>query len=129
MTTTLCKAERQNKRSIIGELFGSGGKSISAFPLRVVYKPIEKNNEYPVSILVSVPKRLFKRAVKRNRIKRQIREAYRLNKDILLHELGHQSYGMVIAFIWQDKEMHTSEEINFKIKNILLRIGKKIHQS
>lgn len=128
MTATLCKAERQNKRSVIGKLFESGGKSISAFPLRVVYMPIGKDSEYPVNILVSVPKRLFKRAVKRNRVKRQIREAYRLNKDILLQALTDQPHGMVLAFIWLDKELHPSEEVSRRVKSLLHRIAEKTIQ-
>ena len=128
MTATLCKAERQNKHSVIGKLFESGGKSISAFPLRVVYMPLAKDDEFPVSILVSVPKRLFKRAVKRNRVKRQVREAYRLNKDILLKALADQPHGMVLAFIWLDKELHSSEEIGRKMRNLLHRIAEKTLQ-
>ena len=107
----------------------SGGKSIQAFPLRVVYMPVEKNCEHPISILISVPKRLFKRAVKRNHIKRQIREAYSLNKEILQQAIDSQPYGMVIAFIWQDKNQHSSEDINFRIKGLLQRIAKKTNQS
>lgn len=129
MTATLCKAERQNKRSVIGKLFESGGKSISAFPLRVVYMPIAKDSEYPVNILVSVPKRLFKRAVKRNRVKRQIREAYRLNKDILLQPLTSQPHGMVLAFIWLDKELHPSDEVGRRVRSLLHRIAEKSIQS
>ena len=55
---------------------GGVSKSFSIFPIRVVYMPVEQG-EVPASILISVSKRRFKRAVKRNRVKRQIREAYR----------------------------------------------------
>ena len=57
---------------------GGVSKSFSIFPIRVVYMPVEQG-EAPASILISVSKRRFKRAVKRNRVKRQIREAYRKN--------------------------------------------------
>ena len=53
---------------------GGVSKSFSIFPIRVVYMPVEQG-EAPASILISVSKRRFKRAVKRNRVKRQIREA------------------------------------------------------
>ena len=59
---------------------GGVSKSFSIFPIRVVYMPVEQG-EAPASILISVSKRRFKRAVKRNRVKRQIREAYRKNKS------------------------------------------------
>ena len=65
---------------------GGVSKSFSIFPIRVVYMPVEQG-EAPASILISVSKRRFKRAVKRNRVKRQIREAYRKNKYLLVDEL------------------------------------------
>ena len=70
---TLCKAERLNSKILIGKMFEGGvSKSFSIFPIRVVYMPVEQG-EAPASILISVSKRRFKRAVKRNRVKRQIR--------------------------------------------------------
>ena len=127
-TGTLCKAERLYRRTIIGKLFEGGGKSISAFPLRVVYMPVERDEAAPVSILVSVPKRHFKHAVKRNRVKRQVRESYRLNKHILLDALSDKPYGVALAFIWLDKELHSSEYLTSKIKSLLGRIADKIQQ-
>lgn len=122
---TLRKAERLHKRSIINKLFKSGSKSFPIFPIRTVFMPVKKDGETPVSILISVPKRLFKRAVKRNRIKRQIREAFRKNKHILHSALQEKPYNLVIAFIWLDKELHESTEIEDKMKSILYRIAEK----
>lgn len=126
---TLCKAERQNKRTIIGRLFESGSKSFPAFPIRVVFMPIEKNEEAPVSILVSVPKKHFRRAVKRNYVKRQIREAYRKNKHILLSAIENQPCGMVLAFIWLDKELRSTAEVEMKVKALLIRIAERIERN
>ena len=57
---------------------------MSAFPIRVVYRLVEPQpNAAQIQMLVSVPKKHFKRAVKRNRVKRQIREAYRKHKHVL----------------------------------------------
>lgn len=123
---TLRKAERQNKQLVIGKLFEGEGKSISAFPLRVVYMLTERNDEAPASILVSVPKRHFKRAVKRNRTKRQIREVYRLNKQSLHQALADKPYGVVVAFIWLDKDLHDTGEISLKVKGLLERIIHKL---
>ena len=84
------KPERLNKKKIIEKMFAGGSRSFSIFPLRVVWLPVEEL-DVQASILISVSKRRFKRAVKRNRIKRQIREAYRLNKQILLAPLTEKT--------------------------------------
>ena len=87
MDVTLRKPERLNRKKIIERMFAGGSRSFSLFPLRVVYLPVP-DLEAQAAILVSVSKRRFKRAVKRNRVKRQIREAYRLNKHLLLPALA-----------------------------------------
>ena len=76
---TLGKKERLNSKTLIERLFLGGSKSFPAFPLRVVYMSVEPVEEdmAAASILISVPKKRFKRAVKRNLVKRQVREAYR----------------------------------------------------
>ena len=78
-------------------------------------------------ILVSVPKKYFKRAVKRNRVKRQVREAYRKNKYILLDKLQPMpNQEVLLAFIWLDNMLHASADIENKVCNLLQRIGEKI---
>ena len=68
---------------LIEALFENGSsQSVSAFPLRAVYQTIERREGHaPVQILISVPKKRFKHAVDRNRVKRQIREAYRRHRQ------------------------------------------------
>ena len=75
-----------------------------------------------VRIMVSVSKRYFKRAVKRNRIKRQLREAYRLQKE-LLKPLGG---GLDIAFLWTSDEVLSTEKVFQKMQNILQRIHESV---
>lgn len=119
---TLCKAERLNSKKAIEALFAGSAQSISAFPLRVVFLPVEPADGAQASILISVPKKRFKRAVKRNRVKRQVREAYRKNKHDLIHWLEQRQTGLHIAFIFIDSELHPTEEIEEKVKNLLVRI-------
>lgn len=76
------KEEKVTGEDRIDSLFAKG-KSFVAFPLRVVYLNTQFSIPSPISVLVSVPKKRIKSAVKRNRIKRQVREAYRLNKHYL----------------------------------------------
>ena len=82
--------------------------------------------EAPVSILISVPRKRFKRAVKRNLVKRRVREAYRKNKQLLTDALVAKNKRLVLAFIWLDNEIHPSAEIEGKVKRLLFHIMEKI---
>jgi ribonuclease P protein component len=81
MNNTLGKKERLKSRKLIGRLFEEG-TSIKNFPFRLVYLSTEITSVFSVKASFSVPKRNFKKAVDRNRIKRLIREAYRLEKKM-----------------------------------------------
>lgn len=122
---TLTKAERLCSKIQIDKLFSGGAKSFSVYPLRVVFMPVEKTEEALASILISVPKKRFKHAVKRNRIKRQIREAYRKNKHELLDVLYNNEQGMAIAFIYLADELVPTTEIESKMKIALARMTEK----
>jgi ribonuclease P protein component len=123
----LHKTERLNRKSIIEKLFVDGAKSFSIFPLRVVFTPIDSNDKNMVTtaILISAPKKRLKRAVKRNRVKRQIREAYRKNKHTLLHSLEEKNITLAIAYIYLDDKLVSSTEIEEKITLSLARIIEK----
>lgn len=113
------KTERLNSRILIEQLFAGGNKSLPAYPLRIVYMPVENDNLPIVSLLISVPKKRFKRAVKRNRVKRQVREAYRLHKTLLTDKLEATGQKVVLAFIWLDNELHSSAVVEEKVKKLL----------
>lgn len=116
---TLSKAERLNSLILIEKLFSGGSRSLPAFPLRIVYMPIENDRLPCVSVLISVPKKRFKRAVKRNLVKRQIREAYRKNKSLLTDPLKACGKQAVIAFIWLDNNIYPTAEVEEKVKKLL----------
>ena len=129
---TLCKEERLHGRDAVESLFKkAGSRSMVAFPLRVVYALTDhkEGSDIRVRMLVSVPKRHFKRAVKRNRIKRQVREAYRTSKHQLLADIDTLFPGqkLVMAFIYIDGELRPSAEIDAKLKNLLCRVGEKLN--
>ena len=126
---TLDKSERLCSKKLIERLFGGGHKSFPAFPLRVVYMPLApEENTADASILISVPKKRFKHAVKRNQVKRQVREAYRHNKHILLDALKAQETptSMILAFIWLDNKIHSTEEVAYKVKKLLMHIAEEM---
>lgn len=117
---TLSKEERLSWKRYIDLLFEKG-QSFIAFPLRVVYLPMEEEMRAPVSMMISVPKKKFKRAVKRNLIKRQVREAYRVHKYDLIEPLTEKNKGMLVAFLYVDKEIHPFADIE-KAMNKAIRI-------
>lgn len=126
---TLNKSERLDSKKLIERLFAGGNKSFPAFPLRVVYMPLTpEENVADASILISVPKKRFKHAVKRNRVKRQVREAYRHNKHILLKALKAKESPnkMILAFIWLDNKLYSTEQVEYKIKKLLTHIAENI---
>lgn len=125
MANTLHKSERLDKKKVIEKMFAGGSRSFSVFPLRVVYLPVDEL-EAPASILVSVSKRRFKRAVKRNRVKRQIREAYRLNKQPLLETLAQKGLHMAVAFIYLSDELVDTALIENRVRTALSYIVERI---
>ena len=125
MANTLHKVERLDKKKIIEKMFAGGSRSFSVFPLHVVYLPVEEL-EADASILISVSKRRFKRAVKRNRVKRQIREAYRVNKHELLNILVERKCRLAIAFIYLSDQLVESSIIEDRMRIALVRITEKM---
>lgn len=125
-SNSLHKSERLDKKKLIEKLFGGGARSFSVFPLRVVYLALDNVQDEHAAILVSVSKRRFKRAVKRNRVKRQIREAYRLNKQPLLQTLKEHNLHIAIAFIYLSDELTDSSLITERMKTALSRISEQL---
>ena len=127
---TLEKEERLSSRKSIEQLFvGGSAHSLSSFPLRAVYRPLTEATPLTphVRLLVSVPKRYFKHAVDRNRVKRQVREAYRRNKSILTTAVAASNYATVdMAFVWTDSRHRDSEEIEHRVKLLLTGVAERV---
>ncbi|WP_447635517.1 ribonuclease P protein component [Flavobacterium microcysteis] len=107
---TYPKSEKLKSRTTIDTMF-RGGKSVSKFPLRLVYKKEVLEEGQKLKIGVSVSKKYFKKAVDRNYFKRVLRETYRLNKSLLIDSLD-ESYAFML--LYQTKERLSYEEINQK---------------
>ena len=128
---SLPQAERINSKKQIDLLFrGGGSKAMTVAPLRVVYMTGERGedaHEPQAQMMVSVPKRYFKRAVKRNRIKRQVREAYRLNKHILAGVLAKDaSRSVSMCFIWTTDRLLDSDKVAERMQGLLTRVAEKM---
>lgn len=101
---TLHKEERLSSQKLIEELFNSGDSFLS-YPLKVVFLKTELPQPQPVQAAFTVSKRNFKRAVKRNLLKRRIREAYRLNKPAFYQEIAAKELQLAIMFVYIGKDI------------------------
>ena len=115
MRFTLGKQERLKSKKLIGRLYEEG-KVIKKFPLRMVYLQTEHTSKFPVQIGVSVPKRNFKSAVDRNRIKRLLRETYRKEKHTVYDAVG-KPHVFMISYIARDEWKYA--DLAHKMKQLL----------
>ncbi|WNW01137.1 ribonuclease P protein component [Tenacibaculum sp. HL-MS23] len=115
MRFTLGQQERLKSKKLIEKLYEEG-KSIKVFPLRMVYIQTEHTSKFPVQVGVSVPKRNFKSAVDRNRIKRLLRETYRKEKHTI-YDAVNQPHVFMISYIARDE--WTYADIERKMQKLL----------
>jgi ribonuclease P protein component len=115
MRYTFTKPERLKNDKEISRLFEEG-KSITVFPIRLIYMFCDEHDEAFIKVAFTASKRNFKRAVDRNRIKRLLREAYRLNKPGLYQSLDTKNY--IFMFIYIGKEVFKMETINDKMRQL-----------
>ena len=125
MNFTYPKNERLKSKTTIDLLF-SEGKSVSKYPLRLVYHPAEADSEEKIKMGVSVSKKYFKRAVDRNYFKRVLRETYRLNKHLLWDNV-EQPYSLM--FFYQTKDKLSYQEINTKTIQLFEKFLQQINKT
>lgn len=115
---TFTKAERLSSKVAIDALMEQG-RSFNMTPFRVIWKEIPEQDG-PVKVLISVPKRIFKRAVDRNLLKRRIREQWRLEKQWLYAELEGRK--IQIGIIYTSKNIMVSKEIELAMKGLIQKL-------
>ena len=116
------KNEKLKSRKTIDLLF-TEGKTVSKFPLRLVYMETTFEDNVPLKIGVSVSKKHFKHAVDRNYFKRVLRECYRLNKHILTE---NTTKNFAILFFYQTKDRLSYQEISEKTIQLFEKFIKTI---
>lgn len=121
MPATFTKRERICSMKEI-EILVTRGKSLFHYPFKVNYLRVErdKDGDCDTGVLISVPKRNFKKAVKRNLLKRKIRESYRLNKQILLPVADKKIH---VMFVYVSRQVLDYSEIEASVKEILNKIN------
>lgn len=105
----------------MGELLASG-LSFIKYPFRIVYKISSQPGDYPARIAISVSKKKFKRAVKRNRVKRLVRENFRLHKEILYAPMPSACI-IDILFIYLDDKLPAFSKVEKAITAALQKIA------
>jgi ribonuclease P protein component len=121
---TFTKSERLCSKVIIDDVFGTG-KTIVGPSFKLIWKRAEGIQPVSVQILITVPKRNFKKAVDRNKIKRRIREIYRKNKQIIYQQAKSQSYYLML--IYTGKDIIEYKEAEEKIIKLFERLKSVIN--
>lgn len=119
--STFGRHERLKSQTAISRLFKEG-HSFLAYPLRVIWIPWE-NEEASAQVAFSVSKKTFKSAVRRNRVKRLMREAYRSQKVAFYEKLSAQQRGPIaVMFIFVGKELLSLSEIEAGMQKFVRKI-------
>ena len=122
MKNTLGKQERLKSKKLIEKLYAEG-ESVKTFPLRMVFVQTSHTSEFPCQVGVSVAKRNYKLAVDRNRLKRLMRETYRLQKEIVYDNL-EEPYVFMISYI--GREEIKFEDLYLKMEKLLTLFVEKV---
>jgi ribonuclease P protein component len=121
------KDEILRKKKLIDRLF-TEGSTFYIYPFKIFWFETALESPNPAQILFSVGKRSFKRAVDRNRVKRQIREVYRVQKHELYDKLVKDQRQCVMGIIYTTNVMLTTGELEIKIKAVLKRLNSELNK-
>ncbi|MDF9800636.1 ribonuclease P protein component [Catalinimonas alkaloidigena] len=120
MRHTLPRHERLSSKKLIADLF-KRGKAHTHYPIRLIYLPVEELEHHQV--LFTVPRRHFKKAVDRNRLKRQMREAYRQHKHLITYKSPGDVH-FLLGYIYIARDKNSYQRIETKILESLYRLKK-----
>ncbi|HMG15743.1 MAG TPA: ribonuclease P protein component [Saprospiraceae bacterium] len=118
--------ERLKHNKLIGQVFKEG-TTIVGYPLRFLFITSPTDLIHPSQVAFSVPKRMFKRAVDRNLLKRRIREAYRLQKSDYYQLAENSQLYYLGIFIYVSKEILPYQDIQKAILKILSKWNKQLN--
>lgn len=118
----LYKYEKLCSRTAIQTIFSKQGNSAVSFPLRAVYN-IKENDGTEARFLITVPKKKLHKAVERVLMRRRIREAYRLNRNIIYPLLKEKNKTIEIAFIYLEDKLQNYSVINSRMQSLLNKLS------
>lgn len=121
------KGERLKKRTVIDRMFNREGHSFSVYPVRIVYLEAPLDTPFRFQYAFSVPKRRFKNAVDRNKIRRKLFEAVRLNRGLLGElSLGDSSQQCAVMLIYSGKKEVDYSELRDCVQRAFKKLNKKL---
>lgn len=121
---TFSKEERLSSKKVIDRLFAEG-KSMHVTPFRIIWLEDTFESNQPSRVMIGIPRKKIRIAVKRNLLKRRIREAYRLNKKPFVDFLTQHGRCCSVAFIYTSDNVTEYKELEEKIILVLKRLQKE----
>lgn len=118
---TFQRKEKLKSKKVFEDLFVDG-KNINQFPIKLIYRKVHFEDATPIKVGVVAPKKKFKDAVDRNRIKRLLREAYRLNKPLIFNNIEGN---FAFLFLYLGNRQPTFNEVDVAMKNLFEAFLKK----
>ena len=115
---SLHKSEKLCSRTAVNRLFAEGSNA-KAYPLRAVYAESQRSYGAPAQFMITIPKKKIRKAVGRVLLRRRVREAYRLNRDLLLPALAATGKKVDIAFIYVSDEAKSYASVEKRVRSIL----------
>jgi len=127
-TYTFSKEERLCSKKIIEKLYSreSDVAIISEYPFILKWINDETTILFPARIVISISNKYSRKAVDRNRIRRQLRELYRLNKQLIYDSLQSRNRKLALLLIFAGCQKYTYDELQTKFKNLVDRFIKNM---
>lgn len=113
--------ERIKSKLILEQVYNEGAL-IKAYPIKIKFLEIDALTDHTVQIVISIPKRIIKKATARNRIRRQLKEIYRLNKAQLVEKYQTKNKGLALFLIYTGKESPTFGHLENKLKELISKL-------
>jgi len=129
MPSTLSKSERLCRTSYIDKLFEKGNPKLNGFPFRFSWVYLEHDGNFPVQVIFVVPKKSFPKANKRNRVKRLLRELYRLNKNELYETLTLKQRKIILSISYSNPNILPFAQLEKPYVQLLQKLKHELEKS